>query len=284
VVAKVFRAGMAQALRPDAILEHHPTLTSAMENFCQGDIIHIHEGIYSGASLHGTANGTIIKAGESVQTLSPPKKRPIQVSESHEIPPIENGDITEAIDDPSNDVGDRIEPVGQASPDFEAVPKVELQIAFNSCFRVDVDPETPVAVTGVLLHALLRPVESKSDSQRTSISPKRGGNVDEPDTELVRVCRGTLSLKDVTLDAANTGVGLSVAEGATLKMQDCIVKGPQLAAILAHPRAILDLKNVTYVNCVEGVKTSAMLGEVSAVEAAKGPSDCNGNAETDEVN
>ena len=36
VVAKVFRARMAAFLDPEAVVEHHPTLTSAMENFCRG--------------------------------------------------------------------------------------------------------------------------------------------------------------------------------------------------------------------------------------------------------
>ena len=37
LVAKVFRARMAAGLDPDAVVEHHPTLTSAMENFCLGE-------------------------------------------------------------------------------------------------------------------------------------------------------------------------------------------------------------------------------------------------------
>ena len=37
VVAKIFRARMASSLDPDTVVEHHPTLTSAMENFCRGN-------------------------------------------------------------------------------------------------------------------------------------------------------------------------------------------------------------------------------------------------------
>ena len=37
VVAKTFRARMTSSLDPEAVVEHHPTLTSAMENFCTGE-------------------------------------------------------------------------------------------------------------------------------------------------------------------------------------------------------------------------------------------------------
>ena len=101
LVAKVFRARMAAGLDPDAVVEHHPTLTSAMENFClgelrydplfrhgydvkivgltsfqlmffTGDVIHIHEGVYSGVSLRSTPSGTVIR-GKDPNWLFIPK-------------------------------------------------------------------------------------------------------------------------------------------------------------------------------------------------------------------
>jgi hypothetical protein len=42
IVAKQFRARMTQGLEAEALVEHHPTLTSAMENYCHGQFLSIH--------------------------------------------------------------------------------------------------------------------------------------------------------------------------------------------------------------------------------------------------
>lgn len=260
IVAKQFRARMTQGLEAEALVEHHPTLTSAMENYCHGDIIHMHEGVYSGVSLHSTANGTIIN-GQMQNSTSPTlRKRPVQVSESaSEV--LENGE-KEAVDAEDLKTGEDPE-----NNNCKSANVVEIQISAQSSAFIDVDPDAgPVTVTNVNVRHLCLQDMNKSTLNDSAIK-QSGSDVESHKNELICVKRGTLVLQNVCLHPG--AIAISVREGATLKMHDCLIKGAEMVGILAHTNSTLDLKNNTFVECSKDVEYSSILGEVSSVEACQ---------------
>jgi len=274
VVAKVFRAKMAACLDPDAIVEHHPTLTSAMENFCKGDVIHVHEGIYSAVSLRSTPSGTVIR-GQVPNSASPgPKRRPVQVSES-----IDTESESDEQKENRNDQENNSEKSSQSNKESTEIltqsttqPSIELQVAFNSNVLIDVDPESgPVLISNLALRHLTSGPDGASRSQEPS--PSRGGGINGAGDsnaareELICVKRGTLVLEHVAL-LVNGEVGISVREGASLKMKDCVVSGARGAAVVAHPSAVTEFEGVKYVDCGKEVVKTVNLGHSTAVAAA----------------
>ena len=78
-------------------------------------------------------------------------------------------------------------------------------------------------------------------------------------------------LNGVTLLVAS-GVGISVREGATLRMKDCVIRGATSAALVMHPNSTLDIgedgSGVSYVECATDVVKTATLGHLTAISAA----------------
>jgi len=312
VVAKVFRARMTAFLDPNAIVEHHPTLTSAMENFSCGDTIHVHEGIYSGGSLMSIVNGTKIVGQISFSSSPGPRRRPVQVSESVVDEEVVSGDNFEEADKQKDKIlghGDDDENLSKDQAEAEAKPmsndedkenavpshlasssktssnvdtsvthpnssaSIELQFAFNSQIVVDIDPDSSPATIENLLLRHLSPADSGTKSQEPS--PTRGGvggrgstsqseKGDSTNAE-VSICvrRGCLILNHVTLIISSV-VGISVHEGASLKMNDCIIVGAESTAILAHTDSSVETSGVgvRFVDCAAEVKRSVDVGRL----------------------
>ena len=177
-----------------------------------------------------------------------------------------------------NDQGNNSEKSSQSNEDSAEVltqsttqPSIELQVAFNSNVLIDVDPESgPVVISNLALRHLTFGPDGATRSQEPS--PSRGGvngavesNVAQE--ELICVKRGTLVLDHVTLHV-DGDVGISVREGASLKMKDCVVNGARGAAVMAHPSATMEFDGVKYVDCGKEVVQTASLGHSTAVAAA----------------
>jgi len=313
VVAKVFRARMTSRLDPDAVVEHHPTLTSAMENFCAGDTIHVFEGIFSGASLRSAASGTTI-IGQAPCSASPgPRRRPVQVSESVVV---EESNSSETDGDPcASDINDgkaEVESpketdrtVGSLDGDEESNQEAKVdaeskniseasaattELRFDSNIVVDVDPtSSPVTIANLVLRHLSSSDGGGGGGKSQESSPSResiGSSLKNENAETsarlgesICIKRGCLVLDRVTLmvvrgggggAGGGGGVGISVLEGATLKMNDCVIVGAESTAVLAHPDSVVETSGagVKFVDCAAEVMRSADVGRLPASIAA----------------
>ena len=208
--------------------------------------------------------------GQLPSSPSPgPKRRPVQVSESLDNEsenPAPSAEIEKISAETSRqNRGDGAE---EPTPTTINNPTIELQVAFNSNVLIDVDPEMgPISLSNVAFRHLSAPVDGVSRSQEPS--PTRGSNPNADvgkEEELICVKRGTLVLDQVTL-LVNGGVGISVHEGATLKMKNCVISGARGAAIVAHPSAVVEIGDVKFLECGAEVVKTAALGQLAAVAA-----------------